>query len=113
MDAETLISMQGQEIALLKGAIAAQDERERKAGERCAVPYEQHGCDWPDWMAEKLLSQAARIAQLEALKQPIQTAIAAAISLGVSRGGSLVEKAWRETLQKAEDEIDAILKGGA
>lgn len=64
-------------------------------------------------LADQVVKQAARIAELEGLKQPIQTAIAAAISLGVSRGGSLVEKAWRETLQKAEDEITTILKGGA
>ncbi len=42
------------EHATLRGALAAQDEREKQAGERCGVPYELHGCDWPDAVAEKL-----------------------------------------------------------
>ena len=53
------------EIALLRGAIAAQDDRARKAGERCGVPYELHGCDWPDAMAEEVQVVRAEIASLK------------------------------------------------
>ena len=112
MDAETLISMQAQDIALLKGAISAQDEREQKAGERCGVPYEQHGCDWPDWMAEKVLSQSARIAQLEALGPLIEEYGQAKWSQGydnpTSEKGS--SDAWVADLW---GRINATLKGGA
>jgi hypothetical protein len=45
----------------LKGAMNAQDERERHAGQTCGVPAEIHGCDWPDAVAETVFSlQAAR-----------------------------------------------------
>lgn len=53
------------EIAMLRGAIAAQDDRARKAGERCGVPYELHGCDWPDAMAEEVQVVRAEIASLK------------------------------------------------
>jgi hypothetical protein len=43
------------QIELLKGAIAAQDSRELLAGIKCGVPYEEHGCDWPDAVADKVL----------------------------------------------------------
>lgn len=39
----------------LKGAMAAQDERERMAGLKCGVRYETAGCDWPDAVAEELI----------------------------------------------------------
>jgi len=48
------------EVVLLRGAIAAQDEREKAAGILCGVPYEQHGCDWPDWVAEELNYQRSQ-----------------------------------------------------
>ena len=38
----------------LRGAMAAQDERERLAGERCGVPCELHGCDWPEAVAAEV-----------------------------------------------------------
>lgn len=43
------------DLAMASGTIHAQDERERRAGERCGITYEQHGCDWPDAMAEEVL----------------------------------------------------------
>ncbi|SRR5579871_858965 len=46
-----------------RGAMAAQDERERKAGEACGVKYEQHGCDWPEWVADALMSKNRLIAE--------------------------------------------------
>ena len=49
----------------LRGAMAAQDERERAAGERCGVPYESSGCDWPDAVAEAVLARDRKIAELE------------------------------------------------
>lgn len=41
---------------LLKGAMDAQDDRERQAGEKCGVDYAQWGCDWPDAAADTILS---------------------------------------------------------
>lgn len=46
------------EIRLFRGAMDAQDERERQASERCGVPYEQYGCDWPDAVADEVCRQA-------------------------------------------------------
>ena len=110
--AHARIVEQLEEITLLKGAMAAQDEREQKAGERCGVSYEQHGCDWPDWMAEKVLSQSARIAELEALGPLIEEYGVAKWSAGyespTSEKGS--SDAWVADLW---GRIDAILKGGA
>lgn len=54
------------EADLLYGAIKAQDEREHAAGERCGVPYELSGCDWPDAVAEAVLARDRKIAELEA-----------------------------------------------
>lgn len=39
----------------LKGAMDAQDQRERAAGERCGIDYNLYGCDWPDGVAEALV----------------------------------------------------------
>jgi len=50
------------ENEMLKGAMNADDERLRKAGERVGVIA---GCDNPDWMADKILSLRAWIAKLE------------------------------------------------
>ena len=113
--AHARIVEQLEEIALLKGAMAAQDEREQKAGERCGVPYEQHGCDWPDWMAEKVLSQAARIAQLEALGPLVEEYAAAQRSVGELVQRQKYEEAvkYRDKYEAAKARIDAILKGGA
>ena len=37
------------------GAMRAQDERERLAGDKCGVSALEHGCDWPDAVAERLM----------------------------------------------------------
>jgi hypothetical protein len=42
------------EVSLLRGTIEAQDGRERAAGAACGVPYEEHGCDWPNAVAEEV-----------------------------------------------------------
>lgn len=39
---------------LWREATDAQDERERLAGEACGVPWNMHGCDWPDAVAEEV-----------------------------------------------------------
>jgi hypothetical protein len=51
------------EVELLRGAMRAQDERQRLAGEKCGVPYAEHGCDWPDAVSDLLIE--TRQAQLE------------------------------------------------
>lgn len=43
------------DLALARGSVAAQDERERVAGGVCGVPWHEHGCDWPDAVAEEVL----------------------------------------------------------
>jgi len=48
------------EVATLKGAMAAQDERERLAGDQCGVPWQEHQCDWPDAVAEALIVSRER-----------------------------------------------------
>lgn len=49
---------------LLRGAMDAQDERERRAGVTCGVAYELHGCDWPHEVAELVVSLRAENARL-------------------------------------------------
>jgi hypothetical protein len=44
------------EARLLRGALYAQDERERQAGDKCGVSWQESGCDWPDAVAEKVLA---------------------------------------------------------
>ena len=54
--------------ARVMGAMDAQDDRERQAGEKCGVSYEEYGCDWPDAVADKVLALRQRVADLEAAK---------------------------------------------
>ena len=42
------------------GSMAAQDEREKVAGEMCGVMYHLHGCDWPDAVAERVVALEAQ-----------------------------------------------------
>lgn len=39
----------------IRGAMLAQDNREKAAGEKCGVSWMEHGCDWPDAVAETVL----------------------------------------------------------
>lgn len=48
----------------LKGAMRAQDDREKAAGEKCGVDYAQWGCDWPDAAAEKILDLRRQLKSL-------------------------------------------------
>lgn len=54
------------QVAELRGAMAAQDQREAKAGERCGVSPIEYGCDWPDAVADEVLSLRAQLRQAEA-----------------------------------------------
>lgn len=54
------------DLAMASGTIHAQDERERRAGERCGITYEWHGCDWPDAMAEEVIRLRAERDALKA-----------------------------------------------
>ncbi len=54
---DALIDQLRSELALQKGANAAQDEREKKAAERFGM---LHSCDWPDEIADKLLAAQRR-----------------------------------------------------
>lgn len=46
------------DVRLARGAMIAQDERERTAGEKCGVPREIFGCDWPDAVADLISAMA-------------------------------------------------------
>jgi hypothetical protein len=71
-----------QQVAMLTGALAAQDEREGQAGELCGVSREVHGCDWPDAVAEAVLGLKQRVATLtEALEWLVN------LNCGVSKAG--------------------------
>lgn len=50
------------EIRLVRGAMAAQDEREQLAGARLGIPWEESGCDWPDAVADAFEALRARLA---------------------------------------------------
>lgn len=49
---------------LFKGAMQAQDERERKAGELCGVDHGQWGCDWPAAVADVVVHLRSLIKQI-------------------------------------------------
>lgn len=51
-------------IAELQGALDAQDRRELLAGEKCGIPWEDHGCDWPAAVAERVVHLRAEVARL-------------------------------------------------
>ena len=54
-----------EDLTLTRGAMDAQDQREREAGERCGVSWLEVGCDWPDWVADEVLSLRAKIERLK------------------------------------------------
>ena len=39
-------------VKLLRGALVAQENREKEAGKLCGIPWEEWGCAWPMMMAE-------------------------------------------------------------
>ena len=53
------------ELAMVRGAMRAQDEREAIAGARCGVGAELHGYDWPDAVADQVLMLKANNELLE------------------------------------------------
>lgn len=52
--------------ARLESIIQSDQQRMRDAGERCGIPYEGHGCDWPEWVADALIGEREKTADLEA-----------------------------------------------
>lgn len=53
------------ELAQMRGAMNAQDGRERAAGEACGVSWLEHGCDWSDAVAEAVCSLRAELERKE------------------------------------------------
>ena len=96
--------------AQLKGTIAAQDERERLAGDRCGIHYEQYGCDWPECVADEVLKLRSRIAELEGLG-PLIERMQTLIVTGYE-GFSFPDN-HDEEYDMVQSEINTILKGGA
>lgn len=43
------------DLELARGAMRAQDERERVAGDKCGVSALENGCDWPDAVADEVI----------------------------------------------------------
>ena len=52
---EALAQAAQEATAFVRGAMAAQDERERQAGEKCGVNAALWDCDWPEAVAEEVL----------------------------------------------------------
>lgn len=69
------LEQQRLEIRLQRGAMDAQDERERMAGVACGLPYEEHGCDWPDAASDKILWLRSEVDRLKALEQRMHALI--------------------------------------
>ena len=69
-------------IAALKGAMTAQDERERVAAERLDMV---HSCDWPEDVADEVLALKAQIARMSAPVNDEEWAV----SHWVKAGGSM------------------------
>ena len=59
-----LLRQRTEDLRLARGAIAAQDERERQAGERCGVSRDVAGCDWPEVMADQVQQRTEEVARL-------------------------------------------------
>lgn len=67
--AESKLKEARADIALVRGCMDAQDEREREAAKKCGMV---HNCDWPDDAAEKILELRALIEKKdEALRKSI------------------------------------------
>jgi hypothetical protein len=65
------------ELTLARGAMTAQDGRERAAGERCGVRYELWDCDWPDAVADVVLELREDLATQTALVDTLHSAVVA------------------------------------
>lgn len=104
------------------GSMRAQDERERQAGERCGVPTTEHGCDWPDAVADAVLGLRAETARVDvalkadaalferlslALATPERVAADTAAVGGYVSGLDLVETA-EQVVGRAEVAIAAL-----
>ncbi len=86
------------EIERLKGAMDSQDKRERAAGERCGVSWMEHGCDWPDRMADVVIDQRENIERLRAELSEINEGLA---------GSFVCPVVPDEEIARAEAEFDA------
>lgn len=58
--AQSALAAEQQAHAETRGAMSAQDEREKQAAEKCGVPYELSGCDWPDAVADAVIELLAK-----------------------------------------------------
>lgn len=93
------------EIELLKGAMAAQDEREQRAGESCGVSWIIHGCDWPEEVAEVVIDlrqhNERAIAELERMRGALNTCDIHAAVEG-ARYRTACALCFTDALQRAE-----------
>lgn len=109
-----------------EGAMAAQDERERLAGERCGISTEEHGCDWPDAVAERVVHLRDRLHDAKAAEyQTLQSEVAAAHVVldrtTAAKGTTLADRVrqhvelyenaigvYRDDLRKVEGQLEAL-----
>lgn len=61
------------EVKALQGAMDSQDGREREAGAKCGIPWEEHGCDWPGAVADRVIHLRAEVKALRAALECLQT----------------------------------------
>jgi len=104
---EDEIKLLKEENKLLKGAMNADDERLRKAGERVGIIA---GCDNPDSFADKILGLRAKVAELEAkLKDEIKThAFTRELMLGYMDDSRQADRGRRDkqvVIEYLEDEL--------
>ena len=78
------------------------------------MPYEKHGCDWPDWVADEVLRLRARIAEMEGLGPLIEQYSMGCVGMdNYDHGPASKYILHRDKAKESHEKIDAILKGGA
>lgn len=98
------------------GAMGAQDERERVAGELCGVNAMEHGCDWPNAVAERLVQRTmernAALALLHRLREyyPDVASVIEQLNLGPPQiySGHMTNEPWAEVDARLAASIDAM-----
>lgn len=99
------------QIASLKGAMSAQDQRERNAGAMCGVSYSVHGCDWPDAVADEVLGLRAQIATLTEQVGWLQTDLTRGLNVEFQRTTCCVCGVYKHTPVR-NDDLGGYICGG-
>lgn len=103
--AAALIRALASERDLLRGAIRAQDERERKAGEACDVRADYYGCDWPDAVADVVQTLRRDLVAVEAERDALRHDVSV-LKVALAEEGTFLRQAQRtaDELRTERDE---------